>query len=155
MSTQRLRRHQAAEIQESGNPRRSSVRGRRACSARCRTAARQGRPAAGDSTRTPIVAAPCATCLLYLMTTHSGPEAQRPETEGASERSEASDANGEATPPRGRRERAQRSEPRERPAYAKAPARSRRSASREGGSEPAKRLARERVGESEGRSPSD
>src|SRR4051812_25793483 len=86
MSTQRLRRHQAAEIQESGNPRRSSVRGRRACSARCRTAARQGRPAAGDSTRTPIVAAPCATCLLYLMTTHSGPEVQRPETKARAKR---------------------------------------------------------------------
>ena len=45
------------------------------------------------------------------------------------------------------------SEPRERPAYAKASARSRRSASRGGGSEPAQRRARARVGESEGRSP--
>jgi hypothetical protein len=43
---------------------------------------------------------------------------------------------GEAQQPKARRERAQRSEPRER-------------------SEPAKRLARERVGESEGRSPSE
>jgi hypothetical protein len=42
------------------------------------------------------------------------------------------------------------SEPRERPAYAlRASARSRRSALREGGSAPAKRRARERVGESE------
>src|SRR5262245_33895740 len=47
------------------------------------------------------------------------------------------------------------SEPRERPASAKASARSRRSASREGGSGPAERPARERVGESEGQSPSD
>jgi hypothetical protein len=46
------------------------------------------------------------------------------------------------------------SEPRDRPAFAKAPARSRRSASRGGGSAPAKRRARARVGESEGRSPS-
>ncbi len=42
----------------------------------------------------------------------------------------------------------------ERPAYAKASARSRRSASRGGGSAPTKRRARERVRESEGRSPS-
>ena len=53
------------------------------------------------------------------------------------------------------RKRAQRSEPRERPAFAKASARSRRSASRGGGSEPTKRLARERVEESEGRCPSE
>src|SRR6185436_11181665 len=51
------------------------------------------------------------------------------------------------------RERAQRSEPGERPAFARsASARSRRSLGG-GGSEPAKRLAREPVGESEGRSP--
>jgi len=47
------------------------------------------------------------------------------------------------------------SESRERPAFAKASARSRRSAARGGGNEPAKRRVRERVGESEGRSPSD
>jgi predicted metal-dependent peptidase len=41
------------------------------------------------------------------------------------------------------------------PAAAKASARSRRSASRGGGSEPRERPARERVGESEGQSPSD
>ena len=55
----------------------------------------------------------------------------------------------------GRRERAQRREPGERPAFARsASARSRRSFSG-GGSEPAKRRASETVGESEGRSPSD
>jgi len=57
---------------------------------------------------------------------------------------------------RGQRERAQRSEPRERPAFApKALRRGLAVAFGGGGSEPAKRLARERVGESEGRSPSD
>src|SRR5437762_4558686 len=51
-------------------------------------------------------------------------------------------------------ERAAASEPRERPAFARsASARSRRSFSG-GASAPAKRRARERVGESEGRSPS-
>ena len=54
-----------------------------------------------------------------------------------------------------RRARAQRSEPRARPASAQsASARSRRSPG-EGGSEPATRRASDRVGESEGRSPSD
>ena len=45
------------------------------------------------------------------------------------------------------------SEPRERPAYAKASARSRHGASRGGGSAPAQRRPKERAGESEGRKP--
>src|SRR6266508_2219825 len=68
-ATQRLPRRLRPRAPASpgcGNPPKTSVRDRQACSVRCRTAARPDRPDGGGSTRTQDRAAPCATRLLYL-----------------------------------------------------------------------------------------
>src|SRR4026207_1932238 len=72
MSTLRLRRRRAPAVRGSDSPPRSSVQDQPACTAHCRTAARPDRQASYGSTRTPDRAAPCATCVLYLMEKYGG-----------------------------------------------------------------------------------